>query len=38
MPMFVDHHPTAAIYMVTEKAAQMIIDKYRGNFTDRGLD
>ncbi|ETI23368.1 hypothetical protein G647_05169 [Cladophialophora carrionii CBS 160.54] len=28
MPLFVDQHPTAAIYMIAEKAAQMIKDKY----------
>jgi choline dehydrogenase-like flavoprotein len=27
-PLYVDQHPTAAIYMVAEKAAQMIKDKY----------
>jgi choline dehydrogenase-like flavoprotein len=28
MPVFVDQHPTGAIYMIAEKAAQMISDKY----------
>ncbi|KAK5051389.1 hypothetical protein LTR84_003041 [Exophiala bonariae] len=28
MPLFVDQHPTAAIYMIAEKAAQMIREKY----------
>jgi choline dehydrogenase-like flavoprotein len=28
MPVFVDQHPTAVIYMIAEKAAQMIKDKY----------
>ena len=28
MPVFVDQHPTAAVYMIAEKAAQMIADKY----------
>jgi choline dehydrogenase len=38
MPLFVDQHPTAAIYMIAEKAAQMIIDEYHGNCTNRGPD
>jgi choline dehydrogenase-like flavoprotein len=28
MPVFVDQHPTAAIYMIAEKAAQMMKEKY----------
>lgn len=31
MPLFVDQHPTAAIYMIAEKAAQMIKDMYSAN-------
>jgi choline dehydrogenase-like flavoprotein len=28
VPLFVDQHPTASIYMIAEKAAQIVIDKY----------
>jgi choline dehydrogenase-like flavoprotein len=28
VPVLVDQHPTAAIYMIAEKAAQMVSDKY----------
>jgi len=28
MPLFVDQHPTGTVYMIAEKAAQMIMDKY----------
>ena len=30
MPLFVDQHPSAAVYMIAEKGAHMIIEKYRG--------
>ena len=33
MPLFVDQHPQAAVYMIAEKAAQMIKDKYAGGNT-----
>ena len=29
MPVFIDQHPSAAVYMIAEKGAQMIIDKYK---------
>lgn len=28
MPVFVDQHPSAAVYMIAEKGAQMIKDEY----------
>jgi choline dehydrogenase-like flavoprotein len=28
VPVFVDQHPTASIYMIAEKAAQMIVSRY----------
>ena len=29
IPIFVDQHTSAAVYMIAEKGAQMIIDKYQ---------
>ena len=31
MPLFTDQHSSAAVYMIAEKGAQMIIDKYNDN-------